>query len=47
MKQYLELMKRVEGTFDVDNAIKATLDGLTGVAYPDDRMVYHVEATKL
>ena len=34
-------------TFDVDNAIKATLDGLTGVAYPDDRMVYHVEATKL
>ena len=34
-------------TFDVDNAIKATLDGLTGVAFPDDRMVYHVEATKL
>jgi len=33
--------------FDIDNAIKATLDGLNGVAYPDDRMVYHVEATKL
>ena len=34
-------------TFDIDNAIKATLDGLTGIAYPDDRAVYHVEATKL
>lgn len=34
-------------TFDIDNAIKATLDGLNGVAYPDDRLVYHVEATKL
>ena len=33
--------------FDLDNAIKATLDGLNGIAYPDDKQVYHVEATKL
>jgi len=33
--------------FDLDNAIKATLDGLNGIAYPDDKLVYHIEATKL
>ena len=33
--------------FDLDNAIKATLDGLNGIAYPDDNLVYHIEATKL
>jgi len=33
--------------FDLDNAIKATLDGLNGMAYPDDKLVYHIEATKL
>jgi len=33
--------------FDLDNAIKATLDGLNGIAYPDDKQVYHIEATKL
>jgi Holliday junction resolvase RusA-like endonuclease len=33
--------------FDLDNAIKATLDGLNGMAYPDDKQVYHIEATKL
>jgi len=33
--------------FDLDNAIKATLDGLNGIAYPDDNQVHHIEATKL
>jgi len=33
--------------FDLDNALKATMDGLSGVAFPDDRQVFHVEATKL
>ena len=33
--------------FDLDNAIKATLDGLNGIAYPDDNLVHHIEATKL
>lgn len=50
-KQTVRIKELDEGaktslTFDIDNAIKATLDGLNGVAYPDDRLVYHVEAIK-
>lgn len=31
---------------DVDNIIKAVLDGLNGVAYEDDKQVIHVSASK-
>lgn len=32
---------------DIDNYIKSVLDGLNGVAFTDDRYIYHLEAEKI
>lgn len=31
---------------DIDNYVKSILDGLNGVAYEDDRLVYKLQVTK-
>jgi Holliday junction resolvase RusA-like endonuclease len=39
-----ELKSSLRG--DIDNYLKATLDGLNGVAYADDKQVYRISARK-
>lgn len=48
-KKHLEAIKReIRPTkADIDNYIKAVLDGLNKIAYSDDRYIYKVEAEKV